>query len=159
MKRYIALLILGILIGACHDVGTGGPSLGAPDLGGSDDQSINDLAVMNLTSPWSTLSLVAGGLGGAGNGDGTGADARFLFPYGVAANGAGNVFVASPLHHTEKWWWPQGRSPPWPASRACPAAPMALAQMLAYSTPLDWPQTARATSSSRIPATTRSERW
>jgi len=40
------------------------------------------------------LKLLAGGLGGWGNQDGIGADARFDGPEGVAIDGAGNLFVA-----------------------------------------------------------------
>src|SRR5204863_356 len=46
------------------------------------------------------LSLLAGGLGGPGNIDGTGAAARFAKPYGVAADGAGNLFVADNQNNT-----------------------------------------------------------
>jgi hypothetical protein len=40
------------------------------------------------------LSLVAGQLGGPGNFDGTGSDARFLGIHGVAVDAGGNVYVA-----------------------------------------------------------------
>jgi len=47
-----------------------------------------------------TLSLVAGELGGAGNADDTGAAARFDAPDNVAADGAGNLYVADSTSHT-----------------------------------------------------------
>ena len=39
------------------------------------------------------LKLVAGGLGGSGDQDGVGTAARFSTPWGVASDGAGNLFV------------------------------------------------------------------
>jgi hypothetical protein len=50
--------------------------------------------------PSRTLSLLAGGLGGPGNVDGTGAAARFTRPYGLVTDGAGNLFVADTDNHT-----------------------------------------------------------
>lgn len=47
-----------------------------------------------------SLSLVAGGLGGPGFGDGTGATARFYSPYGVAVDGSGTLFVTDANNHT-----------------------------------------------------------
>jgi hypothetical protein len=82
MKRYRWLLILVVLSVACSDAGTTGPDLAMP------------------TGRYSMLSLVAGGLGGAGMADGTGAAARFGFSYGVAVDGAGNLFVADTMNNT-----------------------------------------------------------
>ena len=48
----------------------------------------------------SALTLIAGGLGGPGNTDGTGAAARFNLPFGVAVDGAGNLYVADSNNHT-----------------------------------------------------------
>ena len=47
-----------------------------------------------------TLDLLAGWLGGPGSSDGIGALARFSSPQGVAADGAGNLFVADSGNHT-----------------------------------------------------------
>jgi hypothetical protein len=46
------------------------------------------------------LELLAGDIGGSGNGDGTAAAARFLDPYGVAVDSAGNVYVADRTNQT-----------------------------------------------------------
>ena len=51
-------------------------------------------------TPVSTPSLVAGGLGGPGNVDGTGRAARFSNPRGLATDGAGNLYAADSSNHT-----------------------------------------------------------
>ena len=45
-------------------------------------------------TPSGVVTTLAGTAGMSGNTDGTGANARFWFPNGVAADGAGNVYVA-----------------------------------------------------------------
>jgi secreted PhoX family phosphatase len=47
-----------------------------------------------------TFTHFAGSLGGAGYSDGTGSDARFNSPEGVAVDSAGNVYVADRDNHT-----------------------------------------------------------
>ena len=46
------------------------------------------------------LILIAGAIGGPGNADGTGADARFNSPFGVAVDSAGNLYVADGSNST-----------------------------------------------------------
>jgi sugar lactone lactonase YvrE len=58
--------------------------------------------------PQRGLTLVAGGLGGHGSGDGTGADARFAFPTGAAVDQAGNVYVADQGNHLVRKVSPDG---------------------------------------------------
>lgn len=62
----------------------------------------------SLPSPLLTLSLVAGGLGGAGNADGVGAAARFNRPIGVAVDSMGNLFLADNSSHTIRKITPLG---------------------------------------------------
>ena len=50
-------------------------------------------------SPSGGLTRVAGAAPGYGNADGTGSAARFLFPQGVGADDAGEVFVADTANH------------------------------------------------------------
>lgn len=45
------------------------------------------------------LSLVAGGVGGSGNADDTGADARFFQPSGLASDGSGALYVSDTQNH------------------------------------------------------------
>ena len=40
------------------------------------------------------VTIVAGAAGQSGSADGTGADARFAGPSGIATDGAGNLYVA-----------------------------------------------------------------
>src|SRR5947209_14513987 len=54
------------------------------------------------------LSLLAGNPYGPGNVDGTGAAASFQNPYGVAIDGAGNLFVADTLNDTIREITPAG---------------------------------------------------
>src|SRR5262245_29523844 len=56
-----------------------------------NDADPNDDAGTDADVESKILFHVAGGLGGAGSADGTGADARFTQPYGIAADGAGNL--------------------------------------------------------------------
>lgn len=72
----------------------------------------SNMACSSLWDPWlvpreqpengvlSTLSLVSGGLGGAGNVDGMGAAARFASPNSVVADGTDTLYVADTGNHT-----------------------------------------------------------
>ncbi len=51
-------------------------------------------AVIRKVAPDGTVSTLAGASGNRGNVDGTGTAAQFNYPLGVAADGAGNVYVA-----------------------------------------------------------------
>lgn len=55
-----------------------------------------------------TLELLAGDIGGAGNGDGTGDTARFNGPRSIAVDGDGNVYVADQGNHTIRKIAPTG---------------------------------------------------
>jgi sugar lactone lactonase YvrE len=60
------------------------------------------------TSGPGTLAVLAGVLSGYGSTDGTGADARFAIPSGVAVDAVGNVFVADPANGTIRKITPAG---------------------------------------------------
>ena len=51
-------------------------------------------------TPGGTVTTLAGSPGVSGSADGTGSGARFAFPYGVAVDIAGNVYVADQGNHT-----------------------------------------------------------
>ncbi|MGB7217219.1 MAG: IPT/TIG domain-containing protein [Vicinamibacterales bacterium] len=54
------------------------------------------------------VTTLAGVAGTGGSADGTGTAARFTFPFGVAVDGAGNVFVADAGNHTIRQITPAG---------------------------------------------------
>jgi hypothetical protein len=52
------------------------------------------------STSFESLALVAGRISGLGDTDGQGAHARFWFPWGLAADGAGNLFVSDRRYPT-----------------------------------------------------------
>lgn len=67
-------------------------SCGEGSSSGSSPQSVVTTATTPAPTPG--ISLLAGKLGGSGNGDGVGQEARFSGPAGVVIDSAGNVYVA-----------------------------------------------------------------
>src|ERR1041385_9214360 len=61
------------------------------------DKSNNTIRKTTLDGVVTTL---AGSAGQSGSGDGTGSEARFKFPDGVAVDGVGNLYVADVQNHT-----------------------------------------------------------
>ena len=59
-----------------------------------------------VTSPIGTVTTSAGGV--QGSADGTGADARFSYPEGVAVDGDGNLYVTDTDNHTIRKITPAG---------------------------------------------------
>jgi glucose/arabinose dehydrogenase len=59
-------------------------------------------------TPAGVVTTLAGTAGSYGSADGTGADARFYYPYGVAVDGDGNVYVADTINHTIRKITPAG---------------------------------------------------
>ena len=59
--------------------------------------SASSPAQTNDIYAWRTFS---GKPGGTGNSDGAGNRARFYYPYGITADGAGNVYVADTYNNT-----------------------------------------------------------
>jgi len=59
-------------------------------------------------TPAGVVTTLAGTAGASGSADGTGSAARFWQPYGVAVDGAGDVYVADDLNHTIRKITPAG---------------------------------------------------
>jgi sugar lactone lactonase YvrE len=59
-------------------------------------------------APGGLVSTLAGRAGAFGHADGRGAAASFAFPFGVAADGAGNVYVADTFNNTVRRIAPDG---------------------------------------------------
>jgi sugar lactone lactonase YvrE len=85
-----------------------------------------------------------------GHADGSGRSARFRQPSGVAADGAGHLYVADTGNHAIR----RVVSATWPGSSSMRAAPMAPGRPQASTAPRTWVWTAQATSTSRMLATT-----
>jgi hypothetical protein len=83
---YVAIVTLLIGLAACG--------------GGGDRAGISGLIP--------SLSIFAGNMDGVGNVDGTGADARFYYPWGVATDSTGNVYVADRSNHVIRKITPAG---------------------------------------------------
>ena len=66
----------------------------AVDSAGNIYVADNSNHAIRKISPEGLVTTLAGKLGEAGHADGSGSSARFKDPYGVAADGAGNVYVA-----------------------------------------------------------------
>ncbi len=65
-------------------------------------------SVIRKITPLGAVTTFAGFAGATGNVDGTGSQARFFGPYGVAADGMGNVYVADSSNNTIRKISPTG---------------------------------------------------
>lgn len=99
MKRSLALSIWLLGLAACPQSGGEAGDLASPpgELGAAADLAgAADLRGGGLGGPvtGTTLAFVAGGLGGYGEVDDVARAARLRAPYGMALDGAGNLYVA-----------------------------------------------------------------
>ena len=99
--------------GSADDTGTAatfyGPQGLAVDVSGHlyvADTNNNTIRKVVISS--GAVSTVAGNAGSAGSADGVGTAARFYYPSGVAADAAGNVYVADTENHTLREISPTG---------------------------------------------------
>jgi streptogramin lyase len=67
----------------------------------------NNHTIRKIT-PAGVVTTLAGTAGSSGSADGTGSAARFNYPYGVAVDGSGNVYVADTYNHTIRTITPAG---------------------------------------------------
>ncbi|MCH1463187.1 MAG: hypothetical protein L7U46_04820, partial [Candidatus Nanopelagicales bacterium] len=67
----------------------------------------NNHTIRKIT-PAGVVTTLAGTAGSSGSADGTGADARFYYPWGVAVDGDGNVYVADENNHAIRKITPAG---------------------------------------------------
>lgn len=74
--------------------------------GGNETQSNGDVNTQPAFKP--ELSLIAGNIGGPGNLDGAGTDARFYEPTGIAFDGAGNMYITDREARTVRRMTPNG---------------------------------------------------
>ena len=65
-------------------------------------------AQSNYATPYTFTTLAGDATGGAGYADGTGGEARFISPAGVATDGSGNIYVADVYNHTIRMITPAG---------------------------------------------------
>ncbi len=77
---------------------------------GSGNLYVGDTAnhTVRKITPGGVVTTLAGTAGASGSADGTGADARFENPHGLAVDGSGNVYVADTKNHTIRKVTPAG---------------------------------------------------
>jgi streptogramin lyase len=99
--------LAGVMPGSYGSVdGTGanarfnGPSGVVVDSAGNVYVADSNNQTLRKTTPAGVVSTLAGQTGSTGGADGTGADARFWWPSGLAMDGAGNLYVADTLNFT-----------------------------------------------------------
>jgi hypothetical protein len=85
-----------------------GPQGVAVDGAGNVFVADTDNGTIRKITPSGVVTTLAGTAGSGGSADGTGAAARFSGPYGVAVDGAGNVFVADTDSDTIRKITPSG---------------------------------------------------
>ncbi|HVU36637.1 MAG TPA: NHL repeat-containing protein, partial [Opitutaceae bacterium] len=64
--------------------------------------------IIRQITPAGIVTTIAGGPGSPGSIDGAGPSARFRYPYGVAVDGSGNIYVADETNHTIRKITPTG---------------------------------------------------
>ena len=110
----IVSTVVGISHGGGHSDGIGAaarfiiPTEIAVDSGGNLYVADDGNHTIREIAPSGAVTTLAGTAGGYGSADGTGADAQFSFPSGVAVDGSGSVYVADSLNFTIRKITPNG---------------------------------------------------
>jgi sugar lactone lactonase YvrE len=94
--------------GTGSDARFNNPNGVAVDGGGNVYVADSDNDTIRKITPVGVVSTFAGSAGQEGSSDGTGSDARFCKPYGVAVDGSGNVYVADTYNYTIRKITPGG---------------------------------------------------
>ncbi len=85
-----------------------GPCGVATDRAGNVYVADTDNHTIRKITATGVVTTLAGKAGSLGSTDGTGADARFYYPYGVATDGDGNVYVADTFNNAIRRVTPAG---------------------------------------------------
>ena len=116
--------------------------------------SAHTLHSQSIYSQPYTFTTLAGNAG-YGSADGTGANARFYYPSGVAVDSAGNVYVADTCNHTIRKVTPAGVVTTLAGLAGSSGSADGTGATRGSTTRLAWRWTARAMSMWRTPTTTR----
>ena len=109
IRKITAAGVVTTLAGLAESPGSADGTGSAARFGDPDNVAVDSAGNIYVTDGYTAIrkitsagvvSTLAGLAGYSGYADGTGSAARFDLPYGVAADGAGNVYVADKLNHT-----------------------------------------------------------
>ena len=92
--------VVGTTDGSGIDAKFGYLSSVAVDINGSVYVADTGNSTIRKITAAGAVTTIAGTAGSTGSADGTGAVAKFFYPYGVAIDSSGNVFVADTSNHT-----------------------------------------------------------
>ena len=98
----------GLIAGTPIVAGTTSVSLSASNAGGTGVGTLLITVSLPVTAQNYTFTTLAGWALNTGSTDATGSGARFNYPHGVAADDAGNVYVADTFNHTIRKVTPGG---------------------------------------------------
>jgi hypothetical protein len=98
----------GSVNGLAHDARFRNPTGIARDTAGNFYVADTGNQVIRKIAPDLTVTYLAGAVGQIGSVDGSGTAARFAYPWGIAVDASGNVFVADSGNHTIRKITPSG---------------------------------------------------
>src|SRR5439155_300549 len=110
----VVTTLAGLAVNPGSDGGTGSAARFSQPSGVATDSSGNVYVADSCNStirqitPAGVVTTLAGLAGNTGSDDGTGSAARFYYPYGVATDSSGNVYVADYFNSTIRKITPTG---------------------------------------------------